>query len=331
MSSVDVLVVGAGLSGLSAAHRLREAGLDVLVVERDRWVGGRLGTRLVGSAVVDHGAQFFTTRNRKFAEWVDVLLADDLVYEWCRGFGNADGYPRFVARGGMAELARILAREVPVRLDCPVRAVIAGAERWQVVVEGEDETTEATAVLLTAPVPQSLRILEAGGVALDHDEEEGLPGIAYDSTLALVAVLDGPPAVARPGAVQPDVGPFSFVADNEAKGLSEVPALTLHASAAVSSSLWTESDSKVIANLLDAAEEYVAGREVRDVQLTRWEYATPRVVWTNRCATVAESPGPLLLAGDAFGGPRVEGAWLSGDAAAATILKRLDVDPVTGP
>lgn len=325
-----MLVVGAGLSGLSAAHRLRDAGLDVLVVERDRWVGGRLGTRLVGPALVDHGAQFFTTRNRKFADWVDLLLADDLVYEWCRGFGNADGYPRFVARGGMAELARVLAREVPVRLDCPVRAVIAGTERWQVVLDGEDETTEAAAVLLTAPVPQSLRILEAGGVTLGHDEEEGLPGIQYDPTLALVAVLDGPPAVARPGAVQPDVGPFSFVADNEAKGLSDQPALTLHASAAVSSALWNESDSKAIANLLDAAEEYLAGRQVRDVHLTRWEYATPRVVWTNRCVTVAESPGPLLLSGDAFGGPRVEGAWLSGDAAAATILKRLGVDPVTG-
>lgn len=325
-----MVVVGAGLSGLSAAHRLQEAGLDVVVLERDRWVGGRLGTRLVGPALVDHGAQFFTTRNRNFAEWVDVLLAEDLVYEWCRGFGNTDGYPRFVARGGMAELARILAREVPVRLDCPVRAVIAGGERWQVVIDGEDETTEAAAVLLTAPVPQSLRVLEAGGVALGHDEQEGLPGIEYDSTLALVAVLDRPPNVARPGAVQPDVGPFSFVADNEVKGLSEVPALTLHASAALSSALWNESDSKVIATLLDAAEEYIGDRQVRDVHLTRWEYATPRVVWTNRSVTVAESPGPLLLAGDAFGGPRVEGAWLSGAAAAATILKRIGIDPVTG-
>jgi predicted NAD/FAD-dependent oxidoreductase len=302
---VDVVVVGAGLSGLSAAHRLQEAGLDVVVLERDRWVGGRLGTRLVGPALVDHGAQFFTTRNRNFAEWVDVLLAEDLVYEWCRGFGNTDGYPRFVARGGMAELARILAREVPVRLDCPVRAVIAGGERWQVVIDGEDETTEAAAVLLTAPVPQSLRILEAGGVALGHDEQEGLPGIEY-------------------------VGPFSFVADNEVKGLSEVPALTLHASAALSSALWNESDSKVIATLLDAADEYIGDRQVRDVQLTRWEYATPKTVWTNRSVTVAEQPGPLLLAGDSFGGPRVEGAWLSGDAAAATILKRIGIDPVTG-
>src|SRR4051794_20069303 len=35
-----VLVIGAGMSGLLAAHRLRQAGLDVIVVEKDGDVGG---------------------------------------------------------------------------------------------------------------------------------------------------------------------------------------------------------------------------------------------------------------------------------------------------
>lgn len=326
MTSVDVLVVGAGLSGLTAARRAADAGLAALVLERDRWVGGRLGTRLVGPALVDHGAQFFTTRNRHFSEWVDTLLAEDLVYEWCRGFGTNDGYPRWVARGGMAELARTLAHDLDVRLDTSVRAVIAGAERWQVVVDGQDDTIEADAVVLTAPVPQSLRILEAGGVVLGHDEQEGLPHIQYDPTVAVVAVLDRPSELAGPGAVQRDVGPFSFVADNGAKGLSEVPALTLHASAALSTTLWNESDTKVIASLLDQAEEFIGDAKVLEAHVTRWEFATPQSVWTSRTCTIAEEPGPLVLAGDAFGGPRVEGAWLSGDAAATAVLKRLGHD-----
>lgn len=318
-----VIVVGAGMSGVTAARRLAAEGLSTVVLERDRWVGGRLGTRVVGRTVVDHGAQFFTTRNRHFGDWVDTLLADDLVYEWCRGFGTSDGYPRWVARGGMAELARVQAHDLDVRLDTSVRAVIAGAARWQVVVDGRDETMEADAVILTAPVPQSLRILDAGGVELGHDEQEGLSAIRYDPTLALVIVLDGSPAVPPPGAVQRDVGPFSFVADNEAKGLAEQPSLTLHASAALSTTLWTESDAKAIATLLDQADEFLGDRRVLDAHLTRWEFATPRSVWTNRTATIADRPGPLLLAGDAFGGPRIEGAWLSGDAAAAAVLKRL--------
>jgi len=55
----EVLVVGAGYSGLSAARRLAAAGVDVLVVEaRDR-VGGRVWSeRTASGAMVDHGGQW---------------------------------------------------------------------------------------------------------------------------------------------------------------------------------------------------------------------------------------------------------------------------------
>jgi monoamine oxidase len=59
-ADTDVLVIGAGVSGLEAARRLRRAGLRVLVVEaRDR-IGGRVHTELGDShdQPVDAGAEF---------------------------------------------------------------------------------------------------------------------------------------------------------------------------------------------------------------------------------------------------------------------------------
>ncbi|SEL47926.1 Flavin containing amine oxidoreductase [Blastococcus sp. DSM 46786] len=57
----EVLVVGAGLAGLSAAVRLAAAGVDVHVLEAGDHAGGRLATERIDGFVVDRGFQVFNT------------------------------------------------------------------------------------------------------------------------------------------------------------------------------------------------------------------------------------------------------------------------------
>jgi phytoene dehydrogenase-like protein len=58
---MDVIVIGAGLSGLSCARRLTEAGLRVSVLEAGDGVGGRARTDIVEGFTLDRGFQVFNT------------------------------------------------------------------------------------------------------------------------------------------------------------------------------------------------------------------------------------------------------------------------------
>ena len=70
--------------------------------------------------------------------------------------------------------------------------------------------------------------------------------------------------------------------------------------------------------LLDASKPWL-GAEVLSYQVHGWRYSKPMRVDEEPCVLATESP-PLVLAGDAFAGPRVEGAALSGWAAAGAVL-----------
>jgi monoamine oxidase len=58
----DVVVIGAGMAGLTAARALAEAGLKVLVVEAQARIGGRILTRHVGDEAIELGAEFIHGR-----------------------------------------------------------------------------------------------------------------------------------------------------------------------------------------------------------------------------------------------------------------------------
>ena len=311
-----VVVVGSGMSGLTAARRLGAAGHRVTVVDKGRRPGGRMATAaLAGGARADHGAQFVTVRSPELAADLADWSADGAVHEWCRGFGVDDGHPRYTGTGGMASIPALLAQGHDVRQSVHVDAVVRCGDGWRVswpaghgVPAG---TVDADVVVLTCPVPQSAALLP-GGVEV--------PDVPYDATLSLVLCLDGPPAVPPPGGVQLTDDPvWSWVGDNVAKGVSTVPAVTLHTTAALAAARWDDGRETLTAELVAAAAPWLGRAAVVDARLHRWRHATPREPLPERCLEVA--PG-ALLAGDAFGGPRVEGAYLSGLAAADRILGR---------
>lgn len=133
MASVDVVVVGAGMSGLATTHGLLDAGLSVVLLEaRDR-----TGGRLLGSPF-DLGASWFwpgEDRVRALADrWSietfdqhragDAVIDDlDAVYRYQ---GNPIDVPAYRIVGGTSSLASALTVALPpdvLRETCPVTSI----------------------------------------------------------------------------------------------------------------------------------------------------------------------------------------------------------------
>ena len=323
-----IVIVGAGLAGLVAAQDLTAAGRNVVVVDRDQRVGGRLFTHYLGGQALDLGAQFFTARSASFSLFIQQLLEAGLVLEWCRGFNEVDGYPRFACRGGMNSLATHLAGGAigKLRLGVDIASVARRADGgWRLTWDGGE--LDAEAVLLTAPVPVSLALLDAGGVGLDPDLDAALRRIVYNRVFAVGVRLDHAGAIPPPGARQLAEGPFSFVADNVQKGTAESPSVTLHASHAYSGEHWEGGDDDVLAELLRLAAPWFGAAKVLSTVLQRWRYAGPTVADSEVYRMAEGGHYPLACAGDGFAGSKVEGAYLSGRGAATALLDLLNAAP----
>jgi predicted NAD/FAD-dependent oxidoreductase len=319
------LIIGAGIAGLLAARTLQAAGVQVTVLDKGRGVGGRMATRRIGGGLCDHGAQFFTARSERFGQLVADWQAAGLAVEWTRGFADPagvwqnDSYPRYRGAQGMTTVPKFLAQGLDVRLNARAAAVQTDTAGWQVTLEDGARLT-SDALILTPPVPQSLDLLKAGGVALSAADHDTLSSIVYHPCIAVMARLDRLSAIPEPGGVQLDAEPIRWIADNTRKGISpDVPTVTIHGAPGFSRDHWEADRQAAGQALLDAAAPWLGSAQVSEWQVHGWRYSQPIATYHAPCLR-AEGLPPLIFAGDAFAGPRVEGAALSGLAAADGLL-----------
>jgi predicted NAD/FAD-dependent oxidoreductase len=314
-----------------AAHVLQEQGLGVALVDKGRSVGGRLATRRIGPGRADHGAQFFTVRSPEFRSWVDRWMADGLVYRWSTGWADGslapvttDGHPRYAVQSGMNALAKHLAQRLDVRLNAQLVSVnLDGNNRWR-SEDDRGQVYSSQALLLTPPVPQSLSLVDAGGIQLEAVDRDSLEQIAYAPCMAGLFQIDGRVHLPEPGALQQSDAAISWIADNQRKGISpEARVITAHAGPDHSRWLFKRTEAEALAQLEAGLRPFLDQKAmIVASQLKRWRYALPTALHAERCLVAKDVP-TLVFSGDAFGGPRVEGAALSGLSAAEAVRQRV--------
>jgi renalase len=158
-------------------------------------------------------------------------------------------------------------------------------------------------------------------VPLPETEAKALDALQYHPCLALLVTLAGPSAVPVDGVAMTE-GPVRWIADNVKKGIAQnaPSAVTIHASAEFSEANYGLPEAEVAARLLPVVGKLL-GAEVVSTTLHRWKFSEPKTMHTERCVWLPELT--LGFAGDAFGGPKVEGAVLSGLALAERVGREL--------
>ncbi|WP_309387795.1 NAD(P)/FAD-dependent oxidoreductase [Cerasicoccus frondis] len=315
--SIDLLVIGAGIAGLLAARELTDKhGLRVAILDKSRGVGGRMATRRDGDATYDHGAQFFSVTEPRFKAWVDQWLRQRVVKLWFDQFANEAPMLRYAAVPSMTAVAKKLVEGLELHRKAKVVSATYASEEW--VLKTEDGNIfRAPKLLINAPVPQALEILDAGGVSLNADDDAFLRSIQYAKTIAAMVELDGPSGLPAPGRLKlnpPE--PVSWIADNQLKGVSDLPAVTIHSGHAFAEQYFDEPDAVRLPILVEAARPYLKSK-ITSAKGHRWKYAH-RLTEHDRDYFAAASLG-LWMAGDSFHAPKVEGAAMSGLLAADDI------------
>ena len=97
-SQCDVVIVGAGLAGLSAAREIQRHGLSVIVLDSSDAVGGRVRTDIVDGFQLDRGFQVMLTAYPELQSQVDMRALDLRPFDpgalvWRNGKGHAVSDP----------------------------------------------------------------------------------------------------------------------------------------------------------------------------------------------------------------------------------------------
>lgn len=327
--NTHVLILGAGVSGLTAARSLAARNIDVHLVDKGRGVGGRVATRRMGTREDtrgrwDHGAQFASFRSHSLLEQLRAWKCLELMVPWMPGHRDSD-VNRCRPPDGMNSFAKALAGDLPVHRSQRIVSLEQNHQGWTARSESGDHF-HAEQVISTLPVPQFLELAGASNLEMEPAEQHELKQVRYERTLTLLAELDGPSGLEQKGYLRVNSGILETLIDQQQKGISFAPALVAHAAPAFSLE-WYDRDRPTASSVIRAAVQEKIRSRILKTQIHGWKFSKP----------VRRIPRPflhlstgLLLAGDGFCAgdetaaadlhPRIESAMLSGRAAAQQLL-----------
>jgi renalase len=287
-----------------------------------------LATRRLEALTFDHGVQYFTIQDPRFELLVRKWETDGIVADWggrtvaldARGLADeVEHVARFVGMPNMQAVAIHMARGLDLRLKAEVTNLQRRAGRWTLQgPEGELDDGGFDLVVLALPSPLAVQLLQDVSPLTQR-----VASVSWDSCWAAMLALARPSGIDFDAAFINDDPILGWIARESSKpgrkrqrGAAET--WILHAHPAWSGT-YLGMEPGDASRWMQRAFAARVGRPLMQAAAAAhgWRLALP--VNPLPEAFLFDASQAIGLAGDWCGGPRVEGAYLSGVALARAI------------
>ena len=300
--SLRIAVIGAGLAGVGIARELAGRGMEVVLFEKSRGLGGRCAAKRWEGHVIDHGAQYFTIRDERFRRAVQAAsgkrVTELIAPVVCAGSGEPENSSeaRWFHGDGNSRLVRDLAHGLEVQFGAEI-----GDARPLLRANGGGFDH----VVSTAPWPQTARLfgLEPGasGYVPCLTVLLAYHGVWPGRTRSVYAFRDRDPAAVLAWSACENHKP-----DRIAPGFTVLVAQLGEAFSREHLERPAEEYPELVRSLVEGQWE-ISGGALAAALGHRWRYAR-----VTAPLPIPDLPRGLHFVGDARRASRVEDAWLAG-------------------
>jgi renalase len=316
---VSIAIIGAGMSGLSAAEVLSRSGRTVRLFDKGRSAGGRMATRRTSvngaDLTFDHGAQYFTARSPEFRAEVSNWLERGVAARWDDDPPESKANERYIGAPCMNSVLKAMAAPLDVSWSAEVAAIEGKPGTWSLRFPDGSKAGQFETVIVAVPAEQAATLLAPVSPALSANAQK----VRSEPCWAVMLAYAQPTRIVS-RSFEPEDGPLVWTARNSSKfGRTDAETWVLHARPDWSAAHIEAPPEKVAEQLVDSFREQTGAGEPDFAQAHRWRYA--RVAQPLGTPFQHEAASGLATCGDWHLGARVEAAWTSGRLLAAELLR----------
>lgn len=340
----SVAIVGAGLSGLAAAHTFADAGYTVTLFEKSPDVGGRAATRERQGFIYDHGAQYvkegtpisldLITKRFSSSDLIDIqkpIWTFDGQGEIQPGDEKQNKEQKISYKHGLNLLAQKMAEGLTIKRETLITCVQQDASGWRLLDQAGQAYGRFNTLLITIPATQASVLIKVSQFEQSIQDRVSLQlDIAQYNPLLSVMLGYRPKPQTRPyyALINSDKQhPISWLAWEHEKASERVPEgaglLLAQMAPDYSTQHMQTTDEELVHDVAQLVSKLVQEELAEPIfsDIQRWTYALPSQKANGDLINASTIPLQLAFAGDAFVGGRLHLALEHGISVSNQLIK----------